>query len=177
MIKINLLPGKAKKDFLKLDLFIFFFIMFIALLTAGGIYYLNVKEINSYEKRIDETKKQIASLNSIYNEYLAMEAEKKEIRRRIKAIDTIKEGRGLSARILSDLSDTVKDNVWLKYFKKTEKTFELLGHSLESESISSFVEGLSKLPYIKNVELKNVENTVEEGVQIKRFAVYGEISL
>jgi len=177
MIKINLIPGKVKRDFLKLDIFIFFFIMFLVLIVSGSIYYLNIKEIKDYENRIEYTKRQIASLNSVYKEYLTMEQEKKEIKRRIKAIDSIKVGRGISVRILYDLSNVIKENIWLKYFKKTDKSFELLGHSLESESISSFVEAISKLPYIKNVELRNVENSVEEGVQIKKFAIYGEISL
>jgi Tfp pilus assembly protein PilN len=177
MIKINLLPGREKRDFLKVDLYLFFVMLAIALAVFGGIYYTNEHEIANYNKRIETTKKEIANLQSVYKEYLTIEQQKKEIQRRIKAIDSIKEGRALSARALYDLTTIVKDSVWLKTFKKTEDKFELDGRSLENESISSLVETLSKLPYLRNVELKSVEDAVEEGVAVKRFVVVGEIIL
>jgi Tfp pilus assembly protein PilN len=177
MIKINLLPSKGKKDLLKIDLFLFFSIMIIAFLIFGGIYYINARDISNYKNKIEDMKKEIASLQSIYKEYLAMEQEKKEIQRRIKAIDGIKEGRALSARILYDLSSVIKDNVWLISFKKTDNKFELDGNSLENESISTLVESLSHIPYIKNVELKSVSDATEQGVTIKKFIISGDIVL
>jgi Tfp pilus assembly protein PilN len=177
MIKINLLPGKAKKDLLKIDLYLFFSVMVLVLFIFGGIYYVNARDISNYKNKIENTKKEIASLQQIYKEYLAMEQEKKEIQRRIKAIDDIKEGRALSARILYDLTSVIKDNVWLTGFRKTENKFELDGHSLENESISSLIENLSKIPYIKNVELRNIADTVQEGVTIKKFIISGDFVL
>ncbi len=177
MIKINLLPGKAKKDLLKIDLYLFFSVVIINIIIFSGIYYINAKDISNYKIKIEDTKKEIASLQTIYKEYLAMEQEKKEIQRRIKAIDGIKEGRALSPRILYDLASTIKDNVWLKSFKKTDDKFELDGRSLENESISVLVESLSKIPYIKNIELKNVQDSVEEGITVKQFIISGDLVL
>ncbi|MCX5815622.1 MAG: PilN domain-containing protein [Proteobacteria bacterium] len=177
MIRINLLPAKAKKDLFKYDLFMFFSVMAIALLAFGGFYYYNMNEIAKRKTMIENTKKEIQNLQHIYKEYLAMEQEKKEIQRRIKAIDSIKEGRGLAARTLYDFSGIIKDNVWIKNFKKTEDKFELEGRSLENESISMFVEALSKVPYIRNVELKEVKDVKEQNVDVKMFVVSGDISL
>jgi len=75
------------------------------------------------------------------------------------------------------LSGVIKNNVWLKSLKKTENKFELEGCSLENESISELIESLSKIPYIKNVELKSVGEMLEEGVTVKSFIIYGDISL
>lgn len=152
--------------------------MMIALLVFGGIYYYNMKEISKRKTMIENTKKEIQKLQQIYKEYLTMEQEKKEIQRRIKAIDSIKEGRALAARALYDLSGIIKDNVWIKNFKKTDDKFELEGRSLENESISMLVEALSKVPYMKNVELKGVEDAPpEDGVILKKFIIYGDIAL
>jgi len=177
MIRINLLPAKAKKDVFKYDLFMFLTCVVLALMVFGGIYYYNTKEISKRKAMIENTKKEIQSLQKIYKEYLAMEQEKKEIQRRIKAIDSIKEGRALAARTVFDLSGVIKNNVWLKSLKKTENKFELEGCSLENESISELIESLSKIPYIKNVELKSVGEMLEEGVTVKSFIIYGDISL
>ena len=116
-------------------------------------------------------------MQNIYKEYLTIDQQKKEIQRRIKAIDSIKESRALSARALFDLTSLIKDNVWLKTFKKTEDKFEIEGRSLENESISNLIETLSKVPYLKNIELRNVEDAVEEGVAVKKFVIFGDITL
>jgi Tfp pilus assembly protein PilN len=177
MIKINLLPGKEKRDFLRVDLYLFFLVLAIALASFGAVYYANEHEIANYNKKIETTKKQIAELQSVYKEYLTIDQQKKEIQRRIKAIDSIKEGRALSARALFDLTSVIKDSVWLKTFKKTEDKFEMDGRSLENESISNLIETLSKVPYLKNVELRSVEDAVEDGMAVKKFVIIGDIML
>ncbi len=177
MIRINLLPEKAKKDVFKYDLIMLLSCVVLALMVFGGIYYYNMNEISKRKAMIEDTKKEIQKLQQIYKEYLAMQKEKQEIQRRIKAIDSIKEGRALAARTVYDLAGAIKSNVWIKSFKKTDNKFELDGRSLENESISDLVETLSKIPYIKNVELKSVGEALEEGVTVKSFVIYGDISL
>ncbi|HRV23266.1 MAG TPA: hypothetical protein P5240_09680, partial [Syntrophorhabdaceae bacterium] len=111
MIKINLIPSQTEKTVFKEDLYLFIFITFLCFIAVGGFYYKNHLDITEQKKLIQNTKNEIASLQKIYKEFLAMEQQKKEIERRMKAIDTIKEGRALSARILFDLTNIVKDNV------------------------------------------------------------------
>jgi Tfp pilus assembly protein PilN len=106
-----------------------------------------------------------------------MEREKKEIQRRITAINKVKDGRILAARTLYDLTNSIQESVWLKSFKKTDNKFELEGRSLGTEVVSDFVDSISKIPYIKDVELKNVQDVTEEGLILKKFIIVGNISL
>lgn len=179
MIKINLLPisKRIKPSALRYDIYLLIFVFVVTVAIAGGIYYKNTQDIAHYQNLIEKTKKDIASLQGIYNEYLAMEREKKEIQRRITAINKVKEGRVLAARTLYDLTSSIQDSIWLKSFKKTDNKFELEGRSLGTESVSDFVDSISKLPYIKNVELKNVQDVSEEGLILKKFTILGNISL
>jgi Tfp pilus assembly protein PilN len=179
MIKINLLPTskRIKPSALKYDLYLLIFVFIITMAVAGGIYYKNTQDITHYKDLIEKTKKDIASLQGIYNEYLAMEREKKEIQRRITAINKVKDGRILAARTLYDLTNSIQESVWLKSFKKTNDKFELEGRSLGTEPVSDFVDSISKIPYIRNVELKNVQDVSEEGLILKKFTIVGNISL
>lgn len=177
MIRINLLPKKPAKSVFKLDLYIFVLVAIINGLVIAGIYLSNSREIANYQTMIESAKKEIASLDGIYKEYLRIEKEKKEIGDRIKTIEGLKKGRALAARILYDLSDVVKENVWLRTLRRDDDRFELEGRSLENESISDFMETLAKIPYLKNVELRNVEDLVEGGIAVKKFVIYGNISL
>ena len=177
MIKINLLPKKPIRTAFKYEIHVLLLVVILNLLTIGLIYSINARAISNLKTTIEQAKKEIASLDPIYREYLAMEQEKKEIQRRIQAIDTIKQGRALAARTLYDLTSIVKESLWLKSFKKNENRFELEGRSVENEAISSFVESLSKVPYLSGVELKSVEDAAEEGLILKKFIIQGNISI
>jgi Tfp pilus assembly protein PilN len=176
MIKINLLPRKHRKKPLKIDLYIFLVVLVISVVAAGFIYYQNDRDITNSQNQIESAKKEIANLEGIYKDYLRMESEKKEIAARIKTIDSLKEGRALSARILYDLTSLIKESVWLRTFKKDEDRFEMEGRSLQNESISELIERLSGIPYMKNVELRNVEDVAEGGITVKKFVIYGNIA-
>ena len=179
MIKINLLPVKRKrastltKDIR--DLVILLVLVFIGFLLY---YFMMLRpEITEHKLRVDSTKKEIASLQSIKKEYNEIEAAKKEIEKRIQTVNQLKSGRALAARSLNDISLIIKEGVWIKSIKKTENKFEIVGRSFVTESISDFIESLSKMPYIKDVELKNVEDVNEEGLTIKKFIITGNMSI
>lgn len=176
MIKINLLPRKVQREMAAHDLLLFCVMLVITLVISGGIYAKTIYDISSMKRDIQKKRQEIASLQSIYREYLSIEKDKKEISRRIGIIDGIKEGRALPARIMYDLPGLLKESVWLKRFKKDDNRFELEGRSLESESISDFVERLAKVSYVRNVELKSVEDSTEDGMTVKKFMLNGEIA-
>ena len=175
MIKINLLPKKVRREAFKYDLFFFCFVLAVCVAVAGVIFVKNMVDIRTLKGSIATTKQSIAAMAPIYNEYLSIEKQKKELGQRLQVIDKIKEGRALAARILYDIPSITKENVWLKRFKKDEGTFELEGRSLENESVSDFVEALSKIPYFKNVELRSVEDVTEDGIVVKKFLVQGSV--
>jgi Tfp pilus assembly protein PilN len=178
MIKINLLPGKPKrKAAFKYDLYVCIAVTVINGLILGGLYYNNIREIDNYQNMIVKVKQEKASLEPIYAEYLNLEKGKKDLERRISAIGGLKEGRALAARTLYDLTAVARESLWLKSFRKTQNRFELEGRSLENESISSFIESLSRIPYMTNVELKNVEDVTDEGITVKKFLIHGNIGL
>lgn len=177
MIKINLLPKKPKRAIAKYDLYLCILVTLVNVVILAAFYLTNVTHISNYRSMIASAQKEKAALEPVFGEFMRLEKEKKEIETRIKGIGTLKEGRALAARTLFDLTTVVRESLWLKTFKKTQSNFELEGRSLENESISSFIESLSNIPYMKNVELKNVEDVTEEGVVIKRFIIQGNIGL
>jgi hypothetical protein len=78
--------------------------------------------------------------------------------------------------MLFDLSSLAKGNLWLKKLRKDETKVDLEGRSIDNESICTFVEGMSKLPYMKDVELKSVEDLTETGMTVKKFLVEGSVA-
>ena len=79
--------------------------------------------------------------------------------------------------MLSDLSSIVKDNLWLKRVRKDDKKLEIEGRSTDNESVCDFVERLSKLPYLKDLELRSIEDVGEGGITVKKFLLDGSVNL
>ncbi len=178
MIKINLLPFKRKRaSTLQKDIR-----DFLILLILAGIIFVMIdrriySDIENTKSNIVSVKQEIESLQPISREYQAIQDAKKEIQRRIQTLNQLKTGRTLVARSLYDLSSVIKEGVWIRTFKKTDTKFEIEGRSFVNESISEFMEDLSKIPYMSNIELKNVEDVNEEGLTIKKFVITGNMSI
>jgi type IV pilus assembly protein PilN len=178
MIKINLLPRtKRERKAVNLDLYILVATLIVSLALVGGVFYKNAGDIRRTRADIDSMKQQIAALEPLQTEFLALEKEKKEISRKLGIINKMREGRALPPRILYDLSSLMKDNLWLKRLRKDETKLEMEGRSIDNETVCDFVERLAKLPYLKNVELRSVEDVNEGGITVKKFVLDGSVSL
>jgi Tfp pilus assembly protein PilN len=178
MIKINLLPFKRKRaSTLTKDIRDLVILLIIVCIGFGIYYYKLTNEIEEHKSNIATTKKEIQSLQPIAQEYKTIQEAKKEIQTRIQTLNQLKSGRALAARSLYDISSIIKEGVWIKSFKKTDNKFEIDGRSFVNESISDFIESLSKMPYITNIELKNVQDVNEEGLTIKKFIITGNMSI
>ncbi len=177
MIRINLIPGKGvQRRAISFDLYVLIGTLAVTLAIVGGVFVTNTRDIERLRNEIVTIKKQSKALEATYKEYLSLEREKKELVKRIAAVDKIKEGRALAPRILYDLPTVAKDNLWLRKFSKSETGFDLEGRSVDNESVADFVERLSKLPYFRNVELRSVEDINEASVTLKKFIVQGSVT-
>ena len=179
MIKINLLPFKRKRaSTLTKDLRDLIGMLLVVCLGFGAYYYFKVHTVIKEKKEsIESTRQEIARLQPIAKEYKQIQEAKKEIERRIQTVNNLKSGRALAARSLHDISSIIKEGVWIKSIKKIDNKFEIDGRSFVNENVSDFIESLSKMPYIKNVELKNVQDVSEEGLIIKKFLITGNMSI
>jgi len=177
-IKINLIPGKVRRRKERgFDLHVLVGALIFCFLLIGAVYVKNTRDLNRLRSEIAVEKQQEQALQAIYREYQALERDKKEINARIAVIEKIKEGRAVVPRILYDLSSLTKENVWLKRVSKDETRFSLEGRSVDNESICEFVESLSKLSYMTNVELKSVEDVTESDAVVKKFIVEAGVAL
>lgn len=178
MIKINLLPrAKRERKAIDIDLYVLVATLIVSLGLVGGFYFKNANDIKKTRADIESVKQQITALGPIQQEFLALEKDKNEISRKLTVINKMKEGRALPPRILYDLSSLVKDNLWLKRLKKDDTKIEIEGRSADNESVCDFVDRLTKLPYVKNLELRSVEDVSEGGITVKKFVVDGSVGL
>jgi Tfp pilus assembly protein PilN len=178
MIKINLLPKKKReRRDIHLDVYILVATIVVSLALVGSLFLKNARDITQIGNDIESLKQQAKALEPIQREFLTLETDKKSISSKLAVISRMKEGRAVPPRMLYDLSSLVRDNLWLKRLKKDDSKLEIEGRSIDNESVCDFVERLSKLPYLKNLELKSVEDVSEGGLTVKKFVVDGSVNL
>ncbi len=178
MIKINLLPKrKRERNGTSLDLYVLMATLAISLAMVGGFYAKNTRDIKRSRSEIDILRQQVKELEPIRKEFVSLEKDKKDVSDKLAVIARMKEGRALPPMMLYDLSSIVKDNLWLRRLRKDDKKLEIEGRSMDNESVCDFVERLSKLPYLKNLELRSVEDVVEGGITVKKFLLDGSVNL
>jgi Tfp pilus assembly protein PilN len=178
MIKINLLPTKKReRRGTNLDPYILVASLMISFALVGGFYLKNARDIEQARKEIQSLKQQAVALEPIKREFSTLQKDKQAASNKLAVINRMKEGRAVPPRMLYDLSSLVRDNLWLRRLKKDDKKLEIEGRSIDNESICDFAERLTKLPYLKDMELKSVEDVAEGGITVKKFVIDGSVSL
>jgi Tfp pilus assembly protein PilN len=177
MININLLPKKerGKSDF-DPSLRLFVVALAISLAVVAGLYFKNARDEARLRAQVEALTAQRRALDAVSREFAAIERQKKELKARIAIIDGIKQGREVAPRMLYDIASLMTDNLWLRRLHKDDAKFDIEGRSADNESICSFTEGLSRLPYLRSVELKSVEDVAETGVTVKKFVIEGTVA-
>jgi Tfp pilus assembly protein PilN len=177
MIKINLLPRKKReRKRTNLESYVLLGTVAFSLALVSSAYLINAKDIRSLHNEISSVKQQSRALEGVRMEFSSLERDKKEVASKLAVIQRINEGRAIAPKMLYDLSSIVKDNLWLRRLRKDDAKLEIEGRSADNESICDFVERLSRLPYMKNIELRSVEDVNEAGILVKKFIVEGSVA-
>ena len=177
MIKINLLPKtQRQKSELNFDLYILVAVVAVTLLATGVMYTRNGSKIEQTQNIVAALQQKVAALRPVEKELAELEKAKKDVSTKLAVIAKISEGRAIAPKLLYDLSSLVRETMWLKGLRKDGTKLHIEGRSIDNESICDFVERLSKLPYVTDLELRSVEDTAEGGITVKKFVIDGNVS-
>jgi type IV pilus assembly protein PilN len=177
MIKINLLPKtQRQKSEVNVDLYVLIAVGVLTLGVICGVYIRNGRAIEYTASVTLKLQRTIAELQPVEKEFALLEKAKKDVSTKLTVIAKISEGRAIAPKLLYDLSSLVRDTMWLKSLRKDGTKLQIEGRSIDNESICDFVERLSKLPYVTDLELRSVEDAAEGGTTVKKFVVDGNVS-
>jgi Tfp pilus assembly protein PilN len=177
MIKINLLPKtQRQKNEVNFDLYILVAVVVVTLAAIGIMYARNSSSIEQTRNVVAKLQQKVAELQPVEKEMAELEKAKKDVTTKLAVIAKISEGRAIAPKLLYDLSSLVRETMWLKGLRKDGTKLQIEGRSVDNESICDFVERLSKLPYVTDLELRSVEDTAEGGITVKKFVIDGNVS-
>jgi len=174
MLRINLLPIRQLKKRAKArNQMIGFGMVFLAVLAViGFVGLLQISKVESVQASIADLEKEQKRLAPIIKEVDSLEAQKKELQRRIDIIKKLRRESSLTVHVLDEVAK-IADNerMWLDSLSQQGGSLQLKGVALDNETIAQFMEALKTSEYIKSVSLNSSTLKKLGGRNFKSFAL------
>jgi len=173
MIKINLLPVREEKAREKKRLDISVSILLLLLTVLIGAYlYINISgEIDSLRLQLREKKAEDARLTKKVGEIKLLKKKKLELQKKIGVINALNKQRTVSLKVMEELSIQIPEKVWFKSLQKTGNKIQIVGISLDDQTLSTFISRLSHSKRFRNVWLQQSKQVVLNNVKLKEFSL------
>ncbi len=175
MIRINLLPYRAKLRQRQILVHIMWFLATVAAVVLLCIA-VNIFESMQLSARLDEQKEldaKVKVLDGKLQEIAALKGKRSEVQSKLKIIDELQVGRFRSLNMLYEVSKVMPKNVWIKSLSDGQTEIIMKGAAGTSEGISDFMRALDASPYFQqdSVRLGSVSRQTEKNSPVRVFDI------
>lgn len=155
MIRINLLPVKETERAIgrRQQMSLVALGAAIALLIMIVPFLLQSRKLSVLDTQIQQVNAQIQQFNAQVKEVHDLDRLKKEVETKLRIIQALNQKRVGPSRVLSDLSISTPDNLWLIDFTEANSNATFMGLALDNETIARFMRQLQSSPYFYAVDL------------------------
>jgi type IV pilus assembly protein PilN len=177
MIRINLLPTKAKEKEKTIKAELIFAAILIAIVVIGC--YLIDKRMTS---QIQAEKEKINKLTIEISQYQADIQRVEEFKRKrndlnaklnaIKDLDTRRSG---PVKMMDEFATIIPKKMWIMSFRENNKKLELEGIATDGPVISDFLDKLRNSQYFEGAQLIQTQQTTFDGKAMQRFNVVCQV--
>jgi len=178
MIKINLLLTRKEKKRAGIRKEFIVLIVSVALLFVSFIIIQSQLDKGKEEKlaQISKTKKEIDDQKTQIKEINQAKESQKNFQDRLNAINSLRKGKSISARLLDEISIAKPEKIQLESLKKEGTKLGIEGVALDDETVANLMTNLRKSKVFKNVDLIVSEQIEQNKIRLKRFVLSCEIS-
>jgi len=173
MIRINLLPVREEKakERKRLDISVSI-LLFLLTVLVGAYLYINISgEIDSLRMQLRTKKAEDARLTKKVGEIKLLKKKKLELQKKIGVINTLNKQRTISLKVMEELSIQIPEKVWFKSLQKKGNIIQIVGISLDDQTLSTFISRLSHSKRFRNVWLQQSKQIVLNNVKLKEFSL------
>jgi len=185
MIKINLLPTKAKqRQYTVVYQLVVGGVVLLIVLAISGVDWILLKHRESDAiARKAGLQKEIGELERLIGEVKQFETRKDELKRKLKVITDLNSNKVGPVHLLEELSVTIPKKVWVTSIREQTippagHNVSLTGEAISDEVIAEFMTKLQESEYFSNVNLGEARAAGERlGVPIQSFTITAEMHL
>ena len=156
MIRINLLPVKAarKREFGKQQLILLALAIIVAA-AANFFWWQRVdNELTDLDRRISNTRTDIAQLEKTIGEVKSITQEKKALEDKLKILDDLKKGRTGPVKVMDELATLIPQKVWVDDYTEQAQNVSMKGYAVTYEDLSVFSKKLKTSKHFTDVVIR-----------------------
>jgi len=160
MIKINLLPFRAarKQENIRRQVSVYFLTVLFLLTLMTYFHFSLGNELATLKSEETQLREKMKPYREVNRVIARMNQWKKEIKERLKLIETLETNRMASLRILVDVATSVPGHkLWLTSLSEKGGVLSLQGNAMDNDTVALFMTNLEKMDHITSVDLKETK--------------------
>lgn len=178
MIRINLLPVEEAQAAAgrRNELFrtAFVALSFALIMTVAHVaQWVSLTRANGEVERLT---KELLSIQGSYASVQKVEAQKRELREKLKVISELEAKRIGPVRVLEDLSMATPDKLWITEFAETGGNVKISGLGVDEQTVADFMRRLGTSPFFQGVDLEETSLVDQDGIKHKKFVLKGAVN-
>jgi type IV pilus assembly protein PilN len=177
MIRINLLPAEEAQAAAgrRQELFTGVLAVLSVVLIMTLAHMWQWVRLAEATRELNRLTQELVALQGPYATVQKIEAQKRELREKLKVIGELETKRRGPVRALEDLSSATPDKLWLTEFADTGGTLKISGLGVDEQTVADFMRRLAASPYFRAVDLDETSLVDQDGVKQKKFVLKGEL--
>jgi type IV pilus assembly protein PilN len=177
MIRINLLPAAetARVAGRRQDIALGALAVGGLVLALVGAHGWQKARIYGANRALRQVAQELQAIQGPYDDVQRLEAQKAELREKLRVIAQLEAKKVGPVRILAGLSESTPDKLWLTEFADMGGTLKLTGLGVDEQTVADFMRRLSTLSFFRTVDLDETSQVTQDGAKVKKFVIRAQL--
>jgi len=127
------------------------------------------------ERSLRQVTEELKAIQGPYADVQKLEAQKQELREKLRVIALLEAKKVGPVRVLAGLSDATPDKLWLTEFVDVGGTLKLTGLGVDEQTIADFLRRLGTLAFFRTVDLDETSQVTQDGAKVKKFVIRAQM--
>jgi type IV pilus assembly protein PilN len=177
MIRINLLPvtETARVAGRRQDIALGALAIGGLVLALVGAHGWQKARLFAANRSLGQVTQELQAIQGPYTDVQKLEAQKGELREKLRVIAQLEAKKVGPVRILAGLSDSTPDKLWLTEYADVGGTLKLTGLGVDEQTVADFMRRLGTLKFFRSVDLDETSQVTQDGAKVKKFVIRAQM--
>ena len=177
MIRINLLPVAETARVAGRRQDIAFGVLAVGglVLALVGAHGWQKARMYAANRALRNVTQELQSIQGPYADVQKLEAQKGELREKLRVIGQLERKKVGPVRILAGLSEATPEKLWLTEFADAGGTLKLTGLGVDEQTVADFMRRLGTFSFFRTVDLDETSQVTQDGAKVKKFVIRAQV--
>jgi type IV pilus assembly protein PilN len=126
-------------------------------------------------RSLRQVAQELQAIQGPYADVQRLEAQKSELREKLRVIAQLEAKKVGPVRILAGLSESTPEKLWLTEYADMGGTVKLTGLGVDEQTVADFMRRLGTLTFFRQVDLDETSQVTQDGAKVKKFVIRAQM--